>query len=128
VAPPERTARSGTASVLPPAPTVSSSHVRINHETALLTLYVFFVSSCVCINCEQGCGWGEEWICIVCFFFVSGCVCIDCEQGCGWGEEWICIVCFFFPSLVVFVLTVNRDVDEEKRFARLTLYVNFFCL
>jgi len=32
VAPPERTARSGTASVLPPAPTVSSSRVRVNRE------------------------------------------------------------------------------------------------
>lgn len=34
VAPPERTARSGTDSVLPPKPTVSSSRVRVNREPA----------------------------------------------------------------------------------------------
>jgi hypothetical protein len=52
VAPPERAACSGTASVLPPAPTVLSSRVRVNRE-----LYVFFsvLSSCVCINCELNC-------------------------------------------------------------------------
>ena len=32
MAPPERTNRSGTTSILPPAPTVSSSRVRINRE------------------------------------------------------------------------------------------------
>ena len=58
MAPPECTAqRSGTASVLPPAPTVLSSHVRINREPACLSLYVFFsvLSCCVCINCEPAC-------------------------------------------------------------------------
>ena len=34
VAPPERTNRSGTASVLPPAPTISSSGVHVSHEPA----------------------------------------------------------------------------------------------
>ena len=34
VAPPEHTACSGTASVLPPAPTVLSSLVHVNHEPA----------------------------------------------------------------------------------------------
>ena len=34
MAPPEHTARSGTASVLPPAPTVSSSRIRVNREPA----------------------------------------------------------------------------------------------
>jgi hypothetical protein len=34
VAPPERTARSGTDSVLPPKPTISSSRVRVDREPA----------------------------------------------------------------------------------------------
>ena len=34
MAPPERTNRSGTASVLPPAPTISSSRVRVSREPA----------------------------------------------------------------------------------------------
>ena len=44
MAPPEHTACSGTASVLPPAPTVLSSRVHINCEPAHLTWYVFFLS------------------------------------------------------------------------------------
>ena len=48
VAPPERTARrsarSGISSVLPPAPTVSSSRVRVNREPARLTPYASFLS------------------------------------------------------------------------------------
>ena len=45
VAPPERTARSGTASVLPPAPTISSSRLRVDREPARLIPYVFFFLS-----------------------------------------------------------------------------------
>ena len=35
MAPPERTARSPTASFLPPAPTLSSSHAHVNHESEI---------------------------------------------------------------------------------------------
>jgi hypothetical protein len=74
VAPPERTACSGTASVLPPAPTVSSSRVRINREPAILTQYVFFfrfqvVMFVLTVNLPaQGCGWGDRPFNRVCFF------------------------------------------------------------
>jgi hypothetical protein len=62
VAPPARAARSGAASVLPPAPTVLSSRLRINREPAGLSPYVIFSvsTSCLCIDCEQECAWGEE--------------------------------------------------------------------
>jgi hypothetical protein len=49
VAPPERPVRSGTASVLPPAPTVKSSRARINREIAHLALYVFFSLKQLCL-------------------------------------------------------------------------------
>jgi hypothetical protein len=100
VAPPERTVRSGTTSVLPPAPTVSSSRVRVNRE-----VYVFFsclVVVSLCINCKpvyRDMG-GEKsddepanlTRYFILFSFSNSHVCIKCEPcpqglGHGWGEE-----------------------------------------
>ena len=46
-----RTTRS-SASVLPPAPTVTSSHVRINRENLMLYVFIIILITCVCINYE----------------------------------------------------------------------------
>ena len=76
MAPPEHTARSGTASVLPPAPTVLSSHVRINHKPAHLTQYVFFLSqvfvSVLTVNRDVGGEKSESTrSTLYVFFFIS---------------------------------------------------------
>ena len=46
-----RTTRS-SASVLPPAPTVTSSRVRINRENLMLYVFIIILITCVCINYE----------------------------------------------------------------------------
>ena len=50
MAPPMRTTRS-SASVLPPAPTVTSSRVCINREN-MLYVFIIMLITCVCINYE----------------------------------------------------------------------------